>query len=131
MVSDCLRNDLISQSHSQEPVTAITWAHADQKLFVATTNLLHSIAIHRGIPSLQSLCQMVAANALPSREASFELVLPTKLKVAVAESFDSVVQVGYHKPFDCNSERLPVCVFAQLTFGECRLKAVVCVIMEM
>ena len=74
-------------------MTAITWGHNDQKLFVATKNLLHTVTIHRGIPSLQMLCQTAIASGLPGREASFDLVLPTKLKVAVAESFDSVVQV--------------------------------------
>ena len=50
--------------------------------------------IHRGIPSLQSLCQAAVANSLAERENCFDLILPTKLKVAVAESFDSVIQVG-------------------------------------
>lgn len=80
-------------------MTAITWAHQDQKFFVATRNLLHCVNIHRGIPSLQALCQTAVANSLKEREECFELVLPTKLKVAVAESFDSVIQV-----------RLVVCV---------------------
>jgi len=74
-------------------VTAITWGHNDQKLFVATKNLLHSACISRGIPSLQSLCQSLIANSLPQRDDSFNLVLPTKLKVAVAESFDPTIQV--------------------------------------
>ena len=74
-------------------MTAITWAHQDQKFFVATKSLLHSVNIHRGIPSLQALCQTAVASSLAEREDCFELVLPTKLKVAVAESFDSVVQV--------------------------------------
>ena len=71
----------------------MTWAHGDQKLFIATKNLLHSITVHRGIPSLQSLCQKAVAQYLPARLQSYNLVLPLKLKVAVAEAFDPVIQV--------------------------------------
>ena len=60
---------------------------------MATKNILHSVNIHKGIPSLQSLCQAAIANSLSNREDSFDLVLPTKLKVAVAESFDPIIQV--------------------------------------
>ena len=81
--------------HTQEPVTAVTWAHNDEKLFVATNTLLHSVTIHRGIPSLQALCQATISCALPSKDATFDLVLPTKLKVVVAETFDPVIQVSY------------------------------------
>lgn len=49
--------------------------------------------ISREIPSLQSLCQAMIAGSLPGREESFNLVLPTKLKVAVAGSFDPLIQV--------------------------------------
>ena len=70
----------------------MAWAHSDQKLFVATKHLLHSLTVHRGIPSLQTLCQSAIAQFLPSREMSYDLVLPTKMKVAVAEAFDPVVQ---------------------------------------
>ena len=55
--------------------------------------MLHLVNISREIPSLQSLCQTVIAGSLPGREESFELVLPTKLKVAVAGSFDKLIQV--------------------------------------
>lgn len=77
----------------QELVTAITWGHCDQKLFVATKNLLHVMNISREIPSLQSLCQAMIAGSLQGREESFNLVLPTKLKVAVAGCFDPLIQV--------------------------------------
>ena len=40
------------------------------------------------------LCQNSIAQYLPSKETSYDLVLPTKMKVAVAESFDPVIQVG-------------------------------------
>lgn len=79
---------------TKEPITAMTWAHSDQKLFLATKNLLHSLAVHRGVPPLQTLCQSAIAQYLPSRDTSYDLVLPTKLKVAIAETFDPVVQ-GY------------------------------------
>ena len=78
---------------SQEPITAMTWAHGDQKLFIATKNLLHSLSVHRGIPSLQSLCQKGIAQYLPGREQSYNLVLPMRMKMSVAEVFDPVVQV--------------------------------------
>lgn len=81
-------------SPTQDPVTAITWAHNDQKLLVATKSLLHSLTVHHSIPSLQQLCQATIASALSSRDASFDLVLPTKLKVAVAGAFESIVQVS-------------------------------------
>ena len=74
-------------------MTAITWAHADQKLFVATKNLLHTITIHRSVPSLQVLCNLAISSTLPNRESSHDLLLPTRLKVSVAETFESVIQV--------------------------------------
>ena len=74
-------------------MTAITWAHQDQKFFVATRNLLHCVNIHQGIPPLQALCQTAIATSLNEREDCFDLMLPTKLKMAVAESFDSIIQV--------------------------------------
>lgn len=77
----------------QEVVTAITWGHCDRKLFIATKNLLHLVNISQEIPSLQILCQAVIAGSLPGREESFDLVLPTKLKVAVAGCFDPLIQV--------------------------------------
>ena len=80
---------------TQDLVTAITWAHNDQKLLIAAKNLLHSLTVHHGIPSLQMLCQSTISSALSSREASFDLVLPTKLKVAVAGAFESIVQVSW------------------------------------
>lgn len=80
----------------QEPVTAITWGHCDHKLFVSTKNLLHIVNISREIPSLQTLCQAVIAGSLPGREESFDLILPTKLKVAVAGCFDPLIQVCVH-----------------------------------
>lgn len=79
---------------SQEPVTAMTWAHGDQKIFIATKNLLHSLSVHKEIPPLQSLCQKAIAQFLPAREQCYSLVLPLKLKVAVAEVFDPVIQVS-------------------------------------
>lgn len=60
---------------------------------MATKNLLHVMNISREIPSLQTLCQAMIAGSLPGREESFELVLPTKLKVAVAGCFDPLIQV--------------------------------------
>lgn len=77
----------------QESVTAITWGHCDRKFFVATKNMLHLVNISQGIPSLQTLCQAVIAGSLPGREESFDLILPTKLKVAVAGCFDPLMQV--------------------------------------
>jgi hypothetical protein len=77
---------------TKEPITAMTWAHGDQKIFIATKNLLHSLSVHRGIPSLQSLCQKAIAQYLPAKEQSYNLVLPLRLKVSVAEAFDPVVQ---------------------------------------
>ena len=74
----------------------MAWGHGDQKLFVATKNLLHSLSVHRGIPSLQSLSQRAIAQYLPSSWDSGNLVLPLKLKVAVAEVFDPVIQVHIH-----------------------------------
>ena len=76
-------------------MTAITWGHSDHKFFVATKNMLHLVNISREIPSLQSMCQALVASSLPSREESFELVLPTKLKVAVAGCYDPLLQVGW------------------------------------
>lgn len=55
--------------------------------------MLHLVNISQEIPSLQSLCQAIIAGSLPGREESFDLVLPTKLKVAVAECFDPIIQV--------------------------------------
>ena len=74
-------------------MTAITWGHTDRKFFVATKNMLHLVNISREIPSLQSMCQAIVGGALPGRDESFELVLPTKLKVAVAGCFDPLIQV--------------------------------------
>lgn len=51
------------------------------------------VNISREIPSLQSLCQSVIAGSLPGKEESFELMLPTKLKVAVAGCFEPIIQV--------------------------------------
>ncbi len=78
----------------QEPVTAVSWGHSDRKYFVATKNMLHLVKVSREIPSLQSMCQALVAGTLPSRAESFDLVLPTKLKVAVAGCYDPLIQVS-------------------------------------
>ena len=64
-------------------MTAITWAHADQKLFVATKNVLHTITIHRSVPSLQALCNLAISSTLSNREFSYDLMLPTRLRATV------------------------------------------------
>lgn len=75
-------------------MTAVTWGHSDRKFFVATKNMLHLVKVSREIPSLQSMCQALVAGTLPSRAESFDLVLPTKLKVAVAGCYDPLIQVS-------------------------------------
>ena len=79
---------------SQEPVTAITWGHHNQKLFVATGTLLHTATIQKAIPSLQQLCQNIVAGNLKCKEASFDLVLPTRFKFSLVESFKPIIQVS-------------------------------------
>ena len=78
---------------SQDPITALTWGHGDSKLFVAATQQLHTISVEKEVPSLQSLCQRVIAEALCGREKAFDLVLPTRMRVGLAERFTSVIQV--------------------------------------
>lgn len=77
----------------QEPVTAITWGHHNQKLFVATGTLLHTATIQKAIPSLQQLSQNIVAGNLKCKEASFDLVLPTRFKFSLVESFKPIIQV--------------------------------------
>lgn len=71
----------------------VTWGHDNHKLFIATNHLLHTICIQRDIPSLQQLCQGTISSSLKERDACFDLVLPTRLKFAVAERFNSLIKV--------------------------------------
>lgn len=41
--------------HSRYPITAITWAHDDQRLFVATGPHIHCAKVFLGVPSLELL----------------------------------------------------------------------------
>ena len=75
-------------------MTAITWGHSDSKLFVAASNQLYTVSVDKSIPSLQALCQRAITTALQHRERSYDLVLPTRLKVGLAESFNSVIKVN-------------------------------------
>lgn len=78
----------------KDPITALTWGHSDCKLFVAASQQLYTVSVDCGIPSLQSLCQRAISNALQHRDKSFDLVLPTRIKVGLAESFTSVIKVN-------------------------------------
>lgn len=75
-------------------MTAIGWAHEDTKLFVATTTFLHTINIQRSIPTLQDLTKSVIAAGLNNKEASFDLLLPTRFKFGIAETFSSIIKVN-------------------------------------
>ena len=46
------------------------------------------------IPSLQQLCQNIVAGNLKCKEASFDLVLPTRFKFSLVESFKPIIQVS-------------------------------------
>ena len=78
----------------QDPVTAITWAHDNSKMFVATSNVLHTVSISRCIPSLQQLCQSIVSSSLVNRDNSYDLILPTRFKVALAETFNPIIKVN-------------------------------------
>ena len=74
-------------------MTAITWGHDNQKLFVATGNVLHTASIQATIPTLQQLCKSMVASSLSKRESSFELTLPIRFKFALADTFNPVIKV--------------------------------------
>lgn len=75
-------------------MTAITWAHDNTKVFVATSSILHTVNVIRAIPSLQELAKSVISASLWNKEASFDLVLPTRFKFGIAESFSSIIEVN-------------------------------------
>jgi WD40 repeat protein len=78
--------------NTKDQVTAVTWAHNDTKLFVATGSVLHTVNLQRGIPTLQQLSKSVIAANITSREACYDLILPTRIKFYIADSFTSIIK---------------------------------------
>lgn len=78
----------------QDPISALSWGHNDYKLFVAASNQLYSVSVDKEIPSLQSICQRAITAALQHKDKSYDLVLPTRMKVGLAQSFTSIIKVN-------------------------------------
>ena len=98
----------------QDAVSAITWGHKNQKLFVATGNVLHTASILTTIPTLQQLCQSMVASSLSKRESSFELTLPTRFKFALADTFNPVIKVGRRPYLSLSLSYVGTCVLVVL-----------------
>ncbi|XP_077976922.1 tubby-related protein 4-like [Glandiceps talaboti] len=77
---------------SQRPVSALTWGHNDQRLFIACGPLLHVAWIQRRVAPLQLLCREIISNIAKDEKRVPKLPLPSRIKDYVVERFSSTVK---------------------------------------
>jgi hypothetical protein len=73
-------------------ITALTWGHANKKLFLATGQQIHIATVKRTVPTLQALCKQTIAEAIVSRDATSELDLPSRMRSCIVDTFQSSIQ---------------------------------------
>jgi hypothetical protein len=78
----------------QKYITALTWGHANKKLFLATGQQIHIATVKRTVPTLQALCKQTIAEAIVSRDATSELDLPSRMRSCIVDTFQSSIQVS-------------------------------------
>ena len=107
----------------QKYVTALTWGHANKKLFLATGQQIHVATVQRTVPTLQALCRQTIAQAIGNREASLDLNLPSRMKTNIIDTFQSAIQVSLvckssvRQHFSIALTNNPIVVCGRLSLG--------------
>ncbi|ESN95213.1 hypothetical protein HELRODRAFT_86986, partial [Helobdella robusta] len=78
----------------QQIVTAITWAHNDQRLFVAIGNELFTIWVYKHVANLQLLCKTKIRQMVSDESLVQTLPLPYKILSNVFDMYSSTIK-GY------------------------------------
>ncbi len=78
----------------QRPLSALTWGHNDQRLFVACGSILHVAWVEKGVAPLQVLCREVIVGLVSDEKNVNKLPLPGRLKTYVTERSSVTIKVG-------------------------------------
>ncbi|XP_051169428.1 tubby-related protein 4 isoform X2 [Leptopilina boulardi] len=85
---------------TQCQVSALTWAHNDKRLFIATGARVHTAWVNRIVGSLQLLSRLAIRKALTKESSVQQLPLPPRLKEIVAALFASTIRCCVPEPKD-------------------------------
>ncbi|XP_077868166.1 tubby-related protein 4-like [Saccoglossus kowalevskii] len=77
---------------SQKPLSALTWGHNDNRLFIACGPLLHVAWIQKKVAPLQFLCREILANLAEDEKTIAKLPLPSRIKDYVQERFSETIK---------------------------------------
>ncbi|XP_030850649.1 tubby-related protein 4 isoform X3 [Strongylocentrotus purpuratus] len=77
---------------SQRPLSALTWGHNDQRLFVACGSILHVAWIEKGVAPLQVLCREVIQPLTNEEKLIAKLPLPLRLRNYVCERLSLTIK---------------------------------------
>ncbi|XP_071492040.1 tubby-related protein 4-like [Diadema antillarum] len=77
---------------SQRPLSALTWGHNDQRLFVACGSILHVAWIEKGVAPLQVLCREVITPLANEEKLIAKLPLPLRLRNYVSERLSLTIK---------------------------------------
>jgi hypothetical protein len=84
-------------------LTALTWGHNDQRLFVACTNSLHVLRVYNHIPSIGLLSQLAIKSALVRPTQIDNFCLPDRLRNQLLHCFHSTIKSVYPRISDLRS----------------------------
>ena len=87
----------------QRPLSALTWGHNDQRLFVACGSILHVAWIEKGVAPLQVLCREVITPLVNEEKQIGKLPLPPRLRNYVSERLLLTIKVSHNKHCHCSS----------------------------
>ncbi|CAF0825138.1 unnamed protein product [Brachionus calyciflorus] len=78
-------------------LTALTWGHNDQRLFISCSNQLHILRVFKQIPPLSYLSQHRIKSLLNDSSQVKKFSIPERLKTSITESFLSTLKMTYPK----------------------------------
>lgn len=90
-------NPLLLHAHTQhfQLFSCLTWGHNDQRLFVACSNTLHVLRVHKEIPTFSLLSQMAIKQRLNNVTQLSDFCLSERLKEQLKYCFASSVKTLY------------------------------------
>lgn len=78
---------VVNLNYTLSPITALTWGHNDRRLFIATSNVVHTAWVTKKMPKLQLLSRL-AIKQLVNKEQNVKLLqLPVSLRILIRSLF--------------------------------------------
>lgn len=82
----------VSVNFLLHPITALTWGHADKRIYVATGPVLHIAWVGKKVPSLQLLSRLSVYRMMENEQSVRRLPLPTRLQSFIGNLFSRTLR---------------------------------------